>query len=109
MKKWFVIIGLFALSALSAVAGSVTLEWNANPATDQVTKYSVYQATGTTGTFVKVADITTGTTYTVSNLNPGVYQFRITASNSWGESLPSNIVTTPTSASAPTGLKITVQ
>lgn len=104
--------GLFSVGFLSAVqifaqsTFNLPLTWDLNPTTESVLKYSVYQANGPTGTFVKVLDVTTNHA-TIPNLTPGMYRFYVTASNVWGESGPSNIVQTPVNAStAPKNLRI---
>ncbi len=113
MKKSTLLIALLCLTAFASLEAqavtSVTLAWNANVSTDNITKYTVYQATGAASTtFVKVADVTVGTTYVVANLTPGVYKFYVTASNVWGESVAGNTVTTPAPASPPTNLRLTI-
>ncbi len=103
----FVVLFLFLTFPLMAQTGTVTLAWDANPATDQVTKYTVYHAPASTGPWTKVQDVT-ATTATVTGLSPGIYFFHVTASNVWGESGPSNVVSTPPPAGTPANLKITV-
>lgn len=76
---------------LMVQTGTVTLAWDANPATDQVMKYTVYRAPASKGPWTKVQDVA-ATTATVTGLSPGIYFFRVTASNVWGESCPSNAV-----------------
>ena len=100
---------VFTLVACSLMAqtGTVTLAWDPNPASDQVTKYIVYRASAAAGPWEKIQDVTAPTA-TVTGLTPAVYFFRVTASNAWGESGPSNVVSTPPPAGAPTNLKVTV-
>ncbi len=109
--KRLILAALFLLLACSLMAqtgtGTVTLAWDANPATDQVTKYTVYRAPAAAGPWTKVQDVT-ATTATVTGLSPGIYFFRVTASNVWAESGPSNVVSTPPPAGAPANLKVTV-
>jgi pectin methylesterase-like acyl-CoA thioesterase len=75
--------------------GSATVSWNT---VTEATYYTVKGLSG--GTFYPVYTITepTVTSYTYSGLTNGVpYQFAVTASNSFGESALSNVVTvTPT-------------
>jgi hypothetical protein len=111
MKKYLTLLLLFiTLAAARAVTFDITFAWDANLAADNVTKYTLYQADGLTGVFVKVADVAAPTlTCTVPALTPGVYQFYVTATNMWGESDPSNTVTTPAGpASAPRGITIRI-
>ncbi len=109
MKRLILVLALFIFLACPLIAqtGTVTLAWDANPATDQVTKYTVYRAPAATGPWTKVQDVT-ATTATVTGLSPGIYFFHVTASNVWGESGPSNVVSTPPPAGSPANLKVTV-
>jgi predicted phage tail protein len=109
MKKILIsIAALFAAFNAVAQAANITVAWDANPAAESVIKYTVYQAIGPTGSFVKVSD-TTSTTLLIPNLTPGLYRFQVTASSVWGESAPSNIVQTPvTPATAPKNLRIVI-
>jgi len=92
---------LCLLVSVSAMAATVNLAWDPNPATDQVLRYSVYQALALAGPFTKVSDVAlsactaTVCTYSVTGLTAGIYYFRVTATNAWMESGPSNVVNTP--------------
>jgi predicted phage tail protein len=102
-------LALLAILALASLAwaASVTLQWDPNGAADQVLRYTVYQSTDNV-TFAKVAD-TTGISYTVENLSPAKYYFRVTATNAWGESGPSNTVSTPPGLpQAPNNIKLII-
>jgi hypothetical protein len=44
----------------------------------------------------------------VAGLLTGIYFFRVTASNVWAESGPSNVVNPPPPAGAPANLKVTL-
>jgi hypothetical protein len=90
-------VSAMLLAAGSASAGTVKLEWD--PVT-QATGYNVY-ADGAKSTSV------TATTATVT-VPAGAHSFYVTAYNSWGESAPSNTVTTPPAAVAPGNLRVTV-
>lgn len=96
MKPTLVI--LFSL-ALVALAADITLQWDANDPVEEVAGYRVYQSTNVAGTYLPIGS-TNGTSFTVRGLTPGVYFFYVTASNLWGESLPSNTVKTPPPAGA---------
>ena len=93
------------LSAIQSPVGTVNLYWDVNPAAEQVTKYTVYQASSAAGPWTKIQDTTTAGAV-VTGLAPGAYFFRVTATNIWGESGPSNVVFTPPSASNPGNLRI---
>jgi fibronectin type 3 domain-containing protein len=88
---------LASLIAVATVmqAANLTVAWNPNPSSDQVLKYSIYKADGLAGQFTKVADVTAGTSYTFTNIAPGVYRLYVTASNAWGESDASSTLETP--------------
>jgi len=58
-----------------------------------VAGYTVYVSTNA-APFVPLA-FTTNASFTITNVIPGKYSYQVTASNVWGESLPSNQVTTP--------------
>lgn len=95
MKKLTALLLLFVLLFAHVQAADVILSWPANPASDQVKNYFVYQATGS-GSFAKIATNGVSTTYTVTNLTPGAYRFYITAANAWAvESTPSAQIGTP--------------
>ena len=95
-------VALLFLSACKADAADVQLAWVANPSTDQVQNYSVWQASGAAGAFAKVQTVGTNLNATVSNLVPGVYRFQVTAANAWGvDSAPSSVVSTPPAQPSP--------
>jgi hypothetical protein len=104
-------IVLVAATAL-AQGAKLTFQWDPNPASDQVTKYTLYerQPSGP----VKVADIQPGVCtatvceFQLQNVAPGVHTYYLTASNMWGESAPSNDVSTPPRAAAPANIRITI-
>jgi hypothetical protein len=113
MRKFATVAAVLMVLCLPAMAQtrSVTLAWDANPTSDQVTKYSIYQSTIAAGPFTKVADTAaTATTYTVIGLSTGTtYYWRLTASNTWAESAPSAVVSaTPLlTPGAPQNLRVT--
>lgn len=82
----------------------ITLLWDANPESDNVQAYYVWQTTNVSVPFAQVTNAATnGITF---DRVPGRYFFYVTASNFWGMSAPSNITNTPTVASNVTTLKI---
>lgn len=88
-------------------ASDVVLTWNANPANQNVTGYKVYQASAAAGPWTSVSTVATNKA-TLLNIQPAVYFFRVTANNSWGESIPSNVVSTPIPAGAPGNVVVTI-
>ena len=95
-KLLFLVLTFFAM-ALPALAGTVTLQWGAVSGADG---YYVY-TDGAKGPPI------TGTTGTVT-VPAGAHSFYVTAFNGWGESGPSNTVTTPPLMTAPTNVRVTV-
>lgn len=90
-----------AVSGLSVngLGGSVTLTWNANPASDNVTSYNIYLDGS------KVGNVT-GTSYNFSGLVDGSHTFGVTAVNTSGESSVSSVSYVVQNLPAvPTGLK----
>jgi len=96
-----------APTSLTATAGatSISLNWTAGSG---ATSYNIYQgsiAGGESGTPITTV---TGTSYTVSSLNPGQpYFFTVVAVDAGGNSPASNEVTTAVLTTAPTGLSAT--
>jgi len=86
------------LTALTASAREVVITWDANPPSDQVIKYRVYEMTGPG--WAQIGE-TTDTQFSVGDREPGLYEFAVTAVNFWGESLFSDSVTTPAGLPAP--------
>jgi predicted phage tail protein len=97
MKK---LISVIALCALAASALGLTVSWKPADPNEQITGYRVYIAQAN-GEFQYLGTTTNGTTYTITNINPGVYRFHVTALNLWNmESDPSLVVTSPPAPSA---------
>jgi hypothetical protein len=86
---WIFLIGLFFLSARFALAVTLTLAWDANPAEHNVLFYTLYIAEGETAGFVKLADVTSPIAEVSGVPASCVCRFRVTATNEFGESPPS--------------------
>jgi hypothetical protein len=96
---------ILLLVPAAAVAGDVTLQWDANSETD-LAGYRVYYGTAS-GVYGTPVVIGLTTTYTVANLPAGTYYFAVTAFNSAGlESGFSNEVTATVSGSGSSGCDI---
>jgi hypothetical protein len=111
MKKWLILGLVTVVFVAQAITFDLTLAWNPNSAGDQVTSYSVYRADGFSGVFSKVVDVvpSEAPAYTFPGLSMGVYRFKVTANNVWGESDPSNEVNTPPGkAASPSGVIVRV-
>lgn len=90
-------------------APAFTLIWNANPATDAVTSYTVYEHAGANYTLVSnVTGTPVPTTFKLANLTPGPHSYVVTASSANGQSGYSNEVGLPLFPSAPSGLRVTL-
>jgi hypothetical protein len=83
----------FALLTLAAHADSVTISWQPNPPDDQAS-YLVYQATNVAGPFA-VTSATPDIQVTLTNLSEKAYFWFVTATNLWGESDHSDMISTP--------------
>ena len=86
------VLFLFLSLASAAIAADVTLAWDHNPTTDNVTKYTLYEQQGSAWT--KVSD-TTLNQHVIQNVSVGLHTYAVTASNAWGESPRSVSVSTP--------------
>jgi len=105
MRRYLLIVITLLVCALPAFCASVTLRWDAPNDATTASAYNIYQASTAAGPFNKVGSVQHPTvTFTVQNLSPGVYYFRATQQNMWGESAPSNTVSTPPVAGSPTNL-----
>lgn len=91
MKQFFAFVALVCLTAC-AQARVVTLLWDPNPLSDQVTTYRVYELVSAGWTLVGESSTPR---FEVGERAPGSYEFAVTAVNYWGESLRSESVTTP--------------
>lgn len=83
-KKSILIASLLFAATLITYAADIGIKWTANPAADNVTKYNVYLTVGPSNTYVLVGS-TTNTFFTSTNLAIGVYRWKVSAVNEWGE------------------------
>ena len=82
---------------------AVWLLWNANPPQEEAT-YNVYSAPDVSGPWTQIANVSTNAWQVTP---PGQRRFyKVTATNTWGESGFSNTTNTPSPANNPSGLKI---
>lgn len=92
---------VLAIFLMAVSAFGFTISWKPNDPSEQVTNYRVYWSQGQ-NPFQMLADTGTNTSYTITNIAPGVYRFYVTARNFWSlESDPSDTVATPPPASSP--------
>lgn len=97
-------IAILILSAMWASGAGVLLEWEPSPTNQQVTAYYIYRANAVSGPWACVASATT-TNYALA-MTPCEAYFYVTASNFWGESVPSNILSTPPVTASKTNVTI---
>ena len=91
-------------TAFTSQAATVSLAWDANPPSEQITQYTLYELIGATWT--KLQDIPSPTTTVVlPSVAPGVHIYAVTASNIFGESERSNEVATPDVSTPPQNLR----
>jgi hypothetical protein len=90
------ILSLFLLT-VPALAADLTFFWEANDPAEEVIAYRLYSATNVTGPYTLAATTTNGlqTNLAVTNVVQGQGFYYVTASNFWGESVPSAGVNTP--------------
>jgi hypothetical protein len=97
MKKALAIgLTLLGLTGIvSAQSYDISLTWTANPPTEMVSKYVVFQAIGTNGSFVPVVTAN-GTNFSkVRVIGPGLYKFKVQAVNGVTNSALSEYVQVP--------------
>lgn len=96
MKKLFgFLCALFLASSASALDRTITFTWDENPPTDNVTQYDLYRsADGTNYSQIDTLPVPAPALELDDTLTggTGTYNYYVTASNSWGESEPSNVV-----------------
>lgn len=108
MKNLVASIVFLAPSLLMAQSWNITLNWNNSPSSELVTNYNVYQSVGTVTNFVLLGQ-STSNSFSIQNVEPGTYRYRVTARNGWGEGPPSLIVSVPPGMPTPlTGMKVSV-
>ena len=92
MRKLASIVGVL----LSLPVLAITISWDPAPTNNLVTGYFVYSADAITGPWTCIGSATNGPapSFYVA-LQPCQKFFYLTASNWWGESLPSNVFSTP--------------
>lgn len=105
MKLLIPILVALCASFITASAATINLAWSANPAEQEVVKYTVYEFDGTT--YTKLVD-TVANTAALTNVTPGVHTYVVTAWNVWLESDKSLPVTTPPPATAPQTIVIVI-
>lgn len=97
MRTWIIAAMMLLTMVPVAFAETVTLTWDT---VADVTGYNVYLD---------------GQLYQPTNappvtlqIKPGKHSFHVTAYNEWGESAPSNTVTTPDVAGVPANVKLVI-
>lgn len=88
------------------MAADLTLNWTANPASEQVASYLI-QSSPDGSTWTNLTAVA-GTSYTIVNVSPDPKQFRIIANNVSGLSEPSDPVEQPPAPSKPATPTVTV-
>jgi fibronectin type 3 domain-containing protein len=88
---------------------TVSLSWTASSdaAANPTLTYSVYRATSCTGTFTKINQNVTTTSYVDASLQPGTYCYEVTAVLNGAESTFSNTAPAVILPAAPTNTKVT--
>lgn len=99
----FIIILLLVLLPCVGHAATIKFKWIANDPIDRVTEYRIYQ-----DDIKAVSVIPPLTAATITNVTPGAHTYYVTAVNEWGESPPSNTVTTPPVPSPVTGVALSI-
>ena len=104
IPRFFILLALLALFSAPAFAGSVTIAWDPNPATDNITSYTVYYGTQP-GVYSFSLPVGNVVTWTVDNLTAGqTYYFAVQAVNADGLASPlSTEVSTTIPLASPTG------
>lgn len=113
-KMQFLLIAAVAVLACMACmtapadAATVTLEWGTVPGADDYRVY-VMEPGGTPITSPPRTPAATGAKGTGTlTVSAGAHDYFVTAHNGWGESAPSNIVSTPPLPVAPGNVRVVV-
>jgi hypothetical protein len=85
---------------------SIKLDWTANPASEFVTKYEVFESVNG-GAFAVKANAT-GNTATIPNVLPGLYRYKVRAVNFVGNGPDSAVVDGPAAPSEVLDVTLTV-
>ncbi len=94
------------LSALTLSAATVlTFVWDPNDPTEEVTGYFLYSSTNVTGPYSVLSATGTNVSCMVT-MAPARAFFFVTASNMWGESMPSDTVHVAKPVTSVTNLKL---
>lgn len=100
-------IWLFVGSAVRAVAPApVHLAWNAQPDVDAFKVYGTNDISAPLSSWPLLATVPGSVPEAFLPLAPGKMFFYVTASNYWGESLPSNVTNTPSALTNVGGVNI---
>lgn len=104
MKYLLTICAIVVLS-ITTRAAPITLEWDANPITDMVTEYRVYE--NISGQYVRVFPTTkiTATSVVLPTLTNAAHTFVVTAVSDVVESIYSDPVVIPKAPGKPTNLR----
>ena len=78
----------------------VNVNWTQNPAIEQIKNYSVYVDGSPVGTIAAPPYVT--------ELPAGVHTIEVSASNEWGEGPKSDPIATPSAATKPVGVSISI-
>jgi hypothetical protein len=107
MKRFLLLFFLVLSLNAQPPTGQVLLSFN-YPSNELVNglSFNFYHSTSLTGWTLLTNFPATNTTYAIT-INPGQHFFFVTASNFWGESIPSNITNTPILATVVTNISIT--
>jgi len=103
MKRVLCLLSCVLSLVLHAAVGDVSLQWDNSPTNQMIIAYHIYGSTNITAPLsswprlLTVPATFTGATNTMATVRivPGQFFFVVTSSNLWGESLFSNVASTP--------------